>query len=62
MFKLERVGGEGGVVGGVVLVLADPERMNKKLISLSPPPVMSQTVPSQRDCGRAVECALLSPQ
>lgn len=45
-------------------VLSDPERMNKKLISLSQGilPAMSQTVPSQRDYGSAVECALPSPQ
>lgn len=52
-------------VGGVLArVLSDPERMNKKLISLSEGilPVMSQTVPSHRDCGSAVECALPSPQ
>lgn len=58
VFKL-REGGEE-----VARVLSDPERMNKKLISLSQGilPVMSQTVPSQRDCGSAVECALPSPQ
>lgn len=41
-------------------VLLDPKRMNKKLISLSQGilPVKSQTVPSQRDYGSAVECAL----
>ncbi len=50
--------------GEVARVLSDPERMNKKLISLSQGilPVMSQTVPSLRDCGSAVECALPSPQ
>lgn len=45
-------------------VLSDPERMNKKLISLFQGilPVKSETVPSQRDCGSAVECALPSQQ
>ncbi len=56
----ERAGGGGDVAR----VLSDPERMNKKLISLFQGilPVMSQTVLSQRDCGSAVECALPSPQ
>ena len=51
VFK-QRVGGGG--------VLSDPERMNKKLISLFQGilPVMSDTVPSHRGCGSAVECAL----
>lgn len=59
VFKLRERGG-----GDVARVLSDPERMNKKLISLSEGilPVMSQTVASQRDCASAVECALQSPQ
>lgn len=50
MSKLEKEG------DGAALVLSDPERMNKKLISLSPPPVTSQTVLSRRDCGSALGC------
>ncbi len=48
----------------VARVLSDPKRMNKKLISLFQGilAVMSQTGPSQRDCGSALECALPSPQ
>lgn len=51
MSELEKEG------GGAALVLSDPERMNKKLISLSPPPATSQTVLSRRDCGSALGCA-----
>lgn len=54
----------GGVCGGVPLVLSDSERMNKKLISLFQGTLaaMSETVPSQRSCGSAVECVRLSSQ
>lgn len=50
--------------GGVPLVLSDSERMNKKLISLFQGTLaaMSETVPSQRSCGSAVECVRLSSQ
>lgn len=49
---------------GVPLVLSDSERMNKKLISLFQGTLaaMSETVPSQRNCGSAVECVRLSSQ
>lgn len=59
MLKMKKVGG-----GGVPLVLSDSERMNKKLISLfqGTLAVMSETVPSQRNCGSAVECVHLSSQ
>lgn len=56
--------GEGGGVEATARVLSDPKRMNKKLISFFQgiQPVMSQTVPSQRDCGSGVECTLESLQ
>lgn len=59
--KMKKRGECGGGVGGgwgVALVLSDSERMNKKLISLfqGTLAVMSETVPSQRNCASAVEC------
>lgn len=49
---------------GVALVLSDSERMNKKLISLfqGSRAAVSETVPSQRNCGSAAECVRLSSQ